>query len=291
MAVWQSSTPGGNGSEQGPEYAEIGGAPFTASTVNGRYVTPQQQAARQKIIQAYKSFLGREPSEEEIDSQLSGGRYTADKNVFHAESNIRGSQEAQDYAKKQAADAAAGSGGTPGGAAAPAVGGVVGAPPSSAYGNFAGFNFDQDAANRDPKKSAKYAFSQYVGEGAVPESKEAAEAYFLANIAPKMEADGHKINWVKGDKVNFTNHQGTFTIDYVQGAGAPGAKWAWQVDDGGEGAAAAAAAPQSAVAAQQALSSGGAPGGGAYNIDTILAALQAQLMGQGGNWFTKVPNG
>ncbi|MGH9382661.1 MAG: hypothetical protein ACRD2Z_18945 [Thermoanaerobaculia bacterium] len=48
-----------------------------------------------------------------------------------------------------------------------------------------------------------------------------------------MEAFGHEIHWVQGDKMSFTSEQGTFTVDYLRGAGAPGWGVAWQVEGAG----------------------------------------------------------
>ena len=39
-----------------------------------------------------------------------------------------------------------------------------------------------------------------------------------------------KIDWVKGDKFQFTNWQGTFVVDYVRGAASSNPALAWQVE-------------------------------------------------------------
>jgi hypothetical protein len=92
---------------------------------------------------------------------------------------------------------------------------------------FEGFDF---SVTKDPLKSAKYSFAQAAkAAGTMPTNKEDAAAWFNANIKPKMEADGHTINSVSGDKFTFTNWQGTFTVDYIRGASSGNPALAWQV--------------------------------------------------------------
>jgi len=100
-----------------------------------------------------------------------------------------------------------------------------------------GFNL---ARAQDPAFSAKDAFAAAVRAAGTPppgEDKAALGAWFEQHIAPAMEAQGHTINWVNGDQMNFTSPQGTFTVDWYRGAGAPGGALAWQVQgaDGGGG--------------------------------------------------------
>ncbi len=52
----------------------------------------------------------------------------------------------------------------------------------------------------------------------MPTSKADAETWFNSNIRGEMERHGHQIDWVKGDKFQFTNWQGTFVVDFVRGA-------------------------------------------------------------------------
>jgi hypothetical protein len=93
---------------------------------------------------------------------------------------------------------------------------------------FEGFDFSKNA---DPAKSAKYAFAAAAQKaGSMPTSKADAEVWFNTNIKGEMEKLGHKIDWVKGDKFQFTNWQGTFTVDYVRGASSSNPALAWQVD-------------------------------------------------------------
>ncbi len=91
---------------------------------------------------------------------------------------------------------------------------------------FEGFDF---SVTKDPLKSAKYSFANAAkAVGTMPGNKAEAEAWFNANIKDKMQADGHTINWVKGDKFQFTDASGTFTVDYVRGADSGNPALAWQ---------------------------------------------------------------
>jgi hypothetical protein len=92
---------------------------------------------------------------------------------------------------------------------------------------FEGFDF---SVTKDPLKSAKYSFAAAAkAAGTMPTSKADAEAWFNTNIKAKMEADGHRINWVKGDTFQFTDAGGTFVVDYVRGAASTDPALAWQV--------------------------------------------------------------
>jgi hypothetical protein len=93
---------------------------------------------------------------------------------------------------------------------------------------FEGFDFTKNA---DPAKSAKYAFASLAQKsGMMPTGKADAEAWFNSNIKSGMEQLGHKIDWVKGDRFQFTNWQGTFVVDYVRGAASSNPALAWQVE-------------------------------------------------------------
>ncbi len=85
---------------------------------------------------------------------------------------------------------------------------------------------------QDTAKSAKDAFAMLASRtGQVPATKADAETWFNANIKTEMEALGHKIDWVKGDKFQFTNWQGTFTVDFVRGADSDSPALAWQAEN------------------------------------------------------------
>ncbi len=93
---------------------------------------------------------------------------------------------------------------------------------------FEGFDFGKNA---DPAKSAKYAFASLAQKaGTMPTSKADAEAWFNNNTKTGMHKLGHQVDWVKGDRFQFTNWQGTFVVDYVRGAASSNPALAWQVE-------------------------------------------------------------
>ena len=74
----------------------------------GPRIAPNQggntyQSASQQIQDAYRLYLDRDASPQEIADQLGGGRYFAPENVRHAISNIRGSEEARNYRMSETA--------------------------------------------------------------------------------------------------------------------------------------------------------------------------------------------
>jgi hypothetical protein len=98
----------------------------------------------------------------------------------------------------------------------------------SASLRFEGFDFSKP---NDPAKSAKYAFAAAAEQsGGMPTTKADAETWFNSSIRGEMERQGHQINWVKGDKFQFTNWQGTFVVDFVRGADGANPALAWQVE-------------------------------------------------------------
>lgn len=95
---------------------------------------------------------------------------------------------------------------------------------------FEGFDFSRA---QDPTFSAKDSFAAAASAAGTPPpglDKSALAGWFNQYIRPGMEANGHTINWVDGDKMNFTSPQGTFTVDWVRGAGANGFAFAWQIE-------------------------------------------------------------
>jgi hypothetical protein len=106
-------------------------------------------------------------------------------------------------------------------AAAPAAG-------TTSNIRFEGFDFAKGA---DPAKSAKYAFAAAAQQvGTMPTSKADAEMWFNTSIKGEMEKLGHKIDWVKGDRFQFTNWQGTFVVDYVRAAATGNTALQWHID-------------------------------------------------------------
>ncbi len=102
---------------------------------------------------------------------------------------------------------------------------------SSDFGSMASKfeGFDLGRA-QDTTKSAKDAFASLAAKaGSVPATKAEAETWFNTNVKSGMEALGHKINWVQGDKFSFTNWQGTYEVDFVRGADGPDPAFWWGV--------------------------------------------------------------
>jgi hypothetical protein len=96
---------------------------------------------------------------------------------------------------------------------------------------FEGFNFDRE---QNIEKSAKDAFASLASAaGAVPATKTEAEGWFNQNIKQGMESLGHKVDWVKGDKFQFSNWQGSWVVDFVRGADGPNPAFTWLADPAG----------------------------------------------------------
>lgn len=96
---------------------------------------------------------------------------------------------------------------------------------------FEGFNFDRE---QNVEKSAKDAFASLASAaGAVPATKTEAESWFNQNIKQGMESLGHKIDWVQGDKFQFSNWQGSWVVDFVRGADGPNPAFTWLADPAG----------------------------------------------------------
>ena len=50
------------------------------------------------------------------------------------------------------------------------------------------------------------------------------------HIKPGMESLGHNVDWVKDDKIQFRNWQGSSVVDFVRGADGPKPSFTWLVD-------------------------------------------------------------
>lgn len=101
--------------------------------------------------------------------------------------------------------------------------------------NYTGFDFNQDAANRDIGKSAKYAFANATDKmgraGVTAEqwgTKAGAQEVFTKYVVPEMEALGYKVLEIKGEKIRIVsfedyqkgNTQGTWVDCVVNADGA-----------------------------------------------------------------------
>lgn len=96
--------------------------------------------------------------------------------------------------------------------------------------------FDTQRA-QDPTKSAKDSFYRATQSApTMPQDKAGSEAWFNQYIKSKLEADGYKVDWVKGDKAfvrTRENPQGE-EIDFNQGADSDASSVAWQSNMAGQ---------------------------------------------------------
>ncbi len=102
-------------------------------------------------------------------------------------------------------------------------------PYQAALHSYEGFNTERD---QDPRKSAKDSFYAHSQRVAAPtQDKGQLGDWFNQNVRAGMEADGHRVTDVQGDKFRFNNWQGDYWVDFGRGAGAPGGALAWQAED------------------------------------------------------------
>jgi hypothetical protein len=93
---------------------------------------------------------------------------------------------------------------------------------------FEGFDFSRE---QRPERSAKDAFARIARQvGSMPLTRAEAETWFNTHVKAAFEAYGHKVNWVEGDKFQFTNWQGTYTVDFLRGADGPDPALWWGAD-------------------------------------------------------------
>ena len=88
---------------------------------------------------------------------------------------------------------------------------------------FEGFDFAKAAEPGQVGQVRLCRRSAHVGT--MPASEADAETWFNIEIKGEMEKLGHKIDWVKGDRFQFTNWQGTFVVDYLRGAASATRRW------------------------------------------------------------------
>ena len=103
-------------------------------------------------------------------------------------------------------------------------------PGQSTAQTFEGFDF---ARPQNSGKSAKDAFAELskASPSAPLNDKAKLGSWFSQYIQPGMDALGHKVSSVDGDKFRYANHEGTYDVDYGRGAGADGGALAWQATD------------------------------------------------------------
>lgn len=90
---------------------------------------------------------------------------------------------------------------------------------------FEGFDFMRP---QNTEKSCKDAFASLAMKaGYMPTTKSGAEEWFNTNIKAGLSNLGHRVDWVQGDKFQFSNWQGTWVVDFVRGADGPNPALAW----------------------------------------------------------------
>jgi hypothetical protein len=240
--------------------------------------------ARQIISQAHKDAFGRDITPEYLD-QIIRGQGWEDGDRWMGQDQLAyvldafAQQAPGDRAATAASNAAAATpaaGTTPAGAAGPA--------------RYAMEGFDLQRA-QDPSFSAKDAFAaaaQAAPEPPPGEDKAALGDWFTRHVLPSMEQQGFKINWVEGDKINVTGPQGTGTIDWYRGAGAPGGALAWQADDAGAGGGVTGGTAANAQDAYAQLSSSISPNASKEEMESAIEAAFGHLPGYGGAYKESV---
>jgi len=188
------------------------------------------QSYEDTIKKAYKRWTGREADPAGLQAHLN--------NPYGLEGALRAIYESEESQKYGQANPEAWRGIAPPGTVPPVVPGAttpVAVQPQIFQGftpryAMEGFDF---AREQNTGKSAKDAFAFLSNQAPPPpiNNKAALGEWFKKNVAPGMDALGHKIISIDGDKFTFENWQGRFTVDFGRGAGAEGGALAWQVDD------------------------------------------------------------
>ena len=92
---------------------------------------------------------------------------------------------------------------------------------------YTGFNFGR---TQDVSGSVKDSFAQHSAAAPpAPTDKKELEAWFNQHVRPGIEADGHKVISVVGDKVTYEWQGKTYTADYAKNAGSAGMELAWGI--------------------------------------------------------------
>lgn len=158
-----------------------------------------------QIEQWYQKYLGRGTQQGDIEKWLSGGYgWGGANNLSGIERGIQSSEEAS---RRRAATP------TTSYNAQPYTGFTTGGNDYSAFNT---------ARQQDPGKSAKDAFVLISNQAPPPpfHSKAAMAQWFNTYIRPGMESLGHKVTSVGEDGFTFSNHEGTFFVDFGQNSGA-----------------------------------------------------------------------
>jgi hypothetical protein len=233
--------------------------------------------ARNIISQAHKDAFGTDIAPEYLD-QIVRGQGWEDGDRYFGDASMRYVLDQFDQQSGGALSRSRTETEAPPATSAPsttATPGATGQPPYAMEG------FDLQRA-QDPSFSVKDAFAAAVRQAGEPppgEDKAALGEWFKKYAQPFIEAQGHKVNWVEGDKVNITGPQGTGTTDWYRGAGAAGGALAWQPEDGGGGGGAAGDAPSEIAGAYEYLKSIAHPGMSRADMESAVAKAFGNVPG------------
>lgn len=171
------------------------------------------------------------------------------------------------------------------------------ATPDTSYSGtpYTGFNTsgnDYSAFNtarqQDPGKSAKDAFVLISNQAPAPPFGDKAQLanWFRTYIQPGMDALGHKVTSVDGDGFTYTNHEGTFRVDFAQNAGAQPGSMLQRLQWNATPADAATAARYATTGAGNGTGTGT---GAVSNLRDAFQSLGAYYGGPGGPGITNGP--
>lgn len=251
--------PGGGSVIPEPGYSTGGGTRTLTSGGN----------LQQQIAEFYKKYLGRDALAGDADKWLSGAYGWGDANNLAGIE--RGIQMSDEAARNRAANP------TTSYSTAP-------------YTGFATSGNDYSAFNtarpQDPGKSAKDRFVQVTNQAPPPPTSRALMPnWFNTYIRPGFEAAGNKILSVDGDSFTYSNHEGTFRVDYFQNADGNGSQGPMRLQWG-------ATPADAATAARYAGSGTAVSGGNAVPTGTTRSSLQSlgqYFGGPGGPGITNGP--
>jgi hypothetical protein len=276
---------------------------------------------REYVASLYRDLLGREGSDSEIEGHLNnpGGEqglydfFTSSPEYTSAHGGTAGWHNNESGQVVQGPQAPSSGGyqvpgggptsGTmpPGGGHPPIYGtgtGTVTPTPGGYSGAaYAGFtpHYDYSAFNtgreQDPAKSAKDAFAMISNQAPPPpfQSKPAMAQWFNQYVKPGMDALGHKVLSVSEDGFTYTNHEGTFFVDFGQNSGAAPGSMQQRLQWNATPADAATAARY-----QTGGGGGGAGAGGGSTVQDIRSIFQSfppgtNFSGPGGPGITTGP--
>lgn len=249
-----------------------GGGIVVDQPIGGGTRTQQPLVNESAISDFYTRYLGRPASPTEIANWLSGSFGWGDRNNLAGIE--RGIQTSEEAARRRAATPSESYSSTP----------YTGFTTSG--GDYSAFNTSRQ---QDPGKSAKDAFAMISNQAPPPPfaSKAQLAQWFNTYVRPGMEALGHKVSSVNEDGFTYSNHEGTFFVDFAQNAGAPAGSMQQRLQWN------ATPADDATRARYGATSGGGAATSGSRstlgNLRDVYTALGQQYGGPGGPGITTGP--